>query len=196
MQRKYHYICYSLLSLSLVVVLFFSVRAQMRNKTYARLMSETYEGALLSAMMQLEEMRLNIDKTLISREQGQNAVLLSRIGSDAAAVHSQLSMLPLSHVAMAEAVKICNQLSDYADTLLKRVGSELAAEDAALLEQISLTCGQLQSALQTAHGQMRASDLRFEQLQQYMMDADALSRPLEGANEKIDYPTLQIYPFP
>jgi len=190
MEKKYHILCYSLLTGALVIVLFFGVRSEKRNQTYARLMNETYEGALLSAMMQMEEMRLNIDKALVSRDYGENAVLLSRIGSDAAAVHSQLSTLPLSHVAMAEAVKLCNQLSDYAVVLLKRVGSQLLSEDAALLEQIATTCGALQQALQTAHGQMTQRKLRFEQLQQYMQDADALSRPLEGVSDNIDYPTL------
>lgn len=195
MQKKYHVLCYSLLTLALVAALFFGVRAERRNQTYARLMDETYEGTLLSAMMQMEEMRLNIDKALVSGDRSQNAVLLSRIGSDAAAVHSQLSSLPLSHAAMADAVKLCNQLSDYTAVLLERAGAQLQNADAELLEQIAATCGQLQEALQAAHGQMTARELHFAQLQQYMQDADALNRPLEGVSENIDYPTL-IYDGP
>ena len=195
MQRKFHALCYTALALALAAAFVVGFRAEMRSRTYARLMNDACEGALMSAMMQLEEMRLNIDKALISHEQGQNAALLSRIGSDAAAVQSSLSFLPLSHVAMADAVKICNQLSDYANALLKRVGAQIDTEDAALLAEIADTCAQLQSALETAHGQMRDKELRFEQLQQYMQDADALSRPVEGANENIDYPTL-IYDGP
>lgn len=195
MQKKYLLICLALLLIALTVAVLFAVRAADKNKTYARLIDETYEGALMSAMMQMEEMQLNIDKALVSYDPGQNAVLLSRIGSDAAAVHQSLSMLPLSHIAMAEAVKLCNQLSDYADALLEHAGVQLSAEDAQLLLEISDTCGQLLKALETAHGQMTAGKFRFEQLQQYMLDADALSRPLEGVSENIDYPTL-IYDGP
>lgn len=98
-------------------------------------------------MTQMEQLRLNIDKAMLSQDEGQSAALISRIGSDAAAVQSGLSALPLSHIAMADAVKLCNQLSDYAATLLSQADAALTAEDAQLLEQLSHACAQLQQAL-------------------------------------------------
>ena len=195
MKRKYHVLAYSLLGAALAAALFFGVHAEKQRRNVARLADEAWEGALLTAIMQMEDIQTNIDKALVSQDRGQNAVLLYRIGSNASAVHGQLSMLPLSHVAMADAIKLCNQISDYADALLLRLGAKVEDSDASLLESMSAACGQLKNALEAARGEMTASEMRFEQLQQYMQDADAVNRPLEGVSGRVEYPTL-IYDGP
>lgn len=157
MTKKHHLLLYSLLGVCLVIAVGFAIAAQRGKRQYARALEDAYRGTLLSSMTQMEQLRLNIDKAMLSQDEGQSAALISRIGSDAAAVQSGLSALPLSHIAMADAVKLCNQLSDYAAALLSQADAALTAEDAQLLEQLSHACAQLQQALQSAYGQMQTA---------------------------------------
>ncbi len=195
MQKRQGLWLMTILMVCLTVSAGATVYTYRRAQLYARMISDVYVGALLTAMMQMEEMQLNIDKALISEDEGQNAALLSRIGSDAAAVHASLSMMPLSHSAMAEAVKMCNQLSDYAFVLQEKAQHALDAESVGILRQLSSACGQLRSQLQTAYNQMQAEGLRFDTEQRYMADGDSDSQPVESVGELIDYPTL-IYDGP
>lgn len=195
MQKKQGLWLGTILMVCLIVSAGVTVHTYRQAHLYARLISDTYVGALLTSMMQMEEVRLNIDKALISEDEGQNAVLLSRIGSDAAAVHAALSMLPLSHSAMAEAIKMCNQMNDYAASLQEKALHALDEDSVQTLQQLSATCEQLLNHLQTAYGQMQTEEIRFDTAQMYMQDADSATRPIESVGEMIDYPTL-IYDGP
>ncbi|MBR5232352.1 MAG: germination protein YpeB [Clostridia bacterium] len=195
MRRKQWLWLFAVFAVSLVTSAGLTVYSYQRARRYARWISDAYEGVLLTSMMQMEQLRLNIDKAILSRDEGQNAVLLGKIGSDAAAVHAQLSALPLAHSAMAEAVKMCNQMSGYAAALQEKAMETLPEEDAQTLEKLSQSCAQLLEHLQSAYGQMQDRNVRFDRAQVYMLDADSKARPLEDMSGRIDYPTL-IYDGP
>ena len=195
MTKKHHLLLYAILGVCLAAAIALAIAAQRGRRRYAAALEDAYRGTILTCMTQMEQLRLNIDKALLSQDEGQSAALIGRIGSDAAAVQSGLSALPLSHIAMADAVKLCNQLSDYAAALLEQADAALPAADAQLLSRLSAACAQLQQALQSAYGQMRTGGMTLAQFNRYMQDADAAARPLEGISRDIDYPTL-IYDGP
>lgn len=195
MQKKHHILLYLLLGLCVLLAVAYAWEAEREADVYAAALQDSYRGALMGALEQIEQLRLNIDKALLSQDEGQSAALLNKIGSDASAVQSGLSALPLSHAAMADAVKLCNQISDYANVLLTRASASIAKEDAALLQQLAQACDKLLEKLQSAYGQMQANRVNFDVTRPYMADADGAARPLEGAAEAIDYPTL-IYDGP
>lgn len=195
MQKKHHIVLYSLLALCAILSVAYAVEAERDSRRTADVLEESYRGTLLAAMTQMEQVRLNIDKALVSQDEGQSARLIGRISSEAAAVQGGLSALPLAHSAMGDAVKLCNQLSDYAESLLARADDSLRPEDADLLTDLSHACDALLSVLRKAYGQMETGQLRFAAEDVYMADADAVNRPLESAAESIDYPTL-IYDGP
>lgn len=195
LRTKHHIILYTLLGMCVVLALAFAYAAESDAAMYAKALDDAYAGALLSSLTQMEQLRANIDKALLSQDEGQSASLVSRIGTDAAAVHSALSALPLAHVAMADAVKLCNQIFDYANTLLSRAGSKLSDEDAQTLARLAEACDALLNALQSAYAQMTAGDMLFAGTGAYMQDASAQARPLETVAESIEYPTL-IYDGP
>lgn len=195
MQRKQVLWLLTIMMLCMIVSSGITVYNYRRAHMYARMLSDAYAGALLTAMMQMEELELNIDKALISEDEGQGAVLLSRIGSDAAAVHAHLSALPVAHSAMADAMKMCNQLQDYAMILQEKAQPALDDESVRLLQQLSDACTQLLEHLRQAYAQMQGEKLQFDVRQSYMLDADSAARPIERVGEMIDYPTL-IYDGP
>ncbi|MBQ9195979.1 MAG: germination protein YpeB [Clostridia bacterium] len=195
MQKKHHIILYSLLTMCVVLAVAYAVEAETETRRAAGSLEDGYRGALLSAMTQMEQARNNIDKAMVSDDAGQSARLIGRIRSDAAAVQGALSALPLAQSAMGEAVKLCNQLSDYADSLLAKGGSALSDGDAGTLSSLRRACDALLSALRHAYGQMRVGRMAFGAESVYMADADRAARPLESVGEEIEYPTL-IYDGP
>ena len=195
MHRKRRIWILSAAAVGLIVSIGLTAHFYQRADRYARLLSDAYEGVLMTGMKQMEGLQLNIEKAIISQDEGQNAALLSRIGSDAAAVQAQLSALPLAHSAMADAVKMCNQMSGYISSLQERSRGKMDSEDRKTLEEIAGICRQLLERLQTAHGQMIREEMRFPVNPVYMQDADSKARPLEGISEMIEYPTL-IYDGP
>ena len=195
MQKKQGLWLATIMMLCLIVSSGITVYSYRQAHRYARLLSDAYAGALLTAMMQMEALGRNVDKAMICEDEGQGAVLLSRIGSDAAAVHAHLCSLPLSHSAMAETMKVCNQLQDYAMLLQERAQPALDDDSARILQQLSDTCAQLLTHLQSAYAQMLEKDMQFDVKQAYMLDADSAARPIESVGEMIEYPTL-IYDGP
>ena len=195
MQKKHHIMLYSLLALCAVLAVAYAVEAESETRRTAGVLEDSYRGTLLSAMTQMEQVRANIDKAMVSADEGQSARLISQISSDAAAVQGGISALPLAQNAMGDAVKLCNQLSDYAGSLLAKADSELSAGDAQLLTELSTACDALLDVLRRAYGQMRTGKLSFGTETVYMADANQAERPLESAAKDIDYPTL-IYDGP
>ena len=195
MQKKHHIVLYSLLAVCAILAVAYAVEAESETRRTATTLEEAYQGTLLSALTQMEQVRANIDKALVSSDVGQSAYLMARISSDAAAVQGSLSALPLAQTAMGDAVKLCNQISDFAASLLSRAQESLSAEDARQLTRLSAACDDLLRTLQTAYGQMLTGKLAFGAEPVYMQDADRVNRPLESAAEDIDYATL-IYDGP
>ena len=195
MQKKHCILLCSLLALCAVLAAAYAVTAERESARYAGLLEDACRGTLMSALAGMEQVRADIDKALVSADAGRSAQLISRVGSGAAAVQGGLSALPLAHSAMGDAVKLCNQLSDYADSLLAKGTATLSPEDAGTLAQLGGVCDSLLLALRKAEAEMEAGDMRFAGEAVYMADADEGARPLERAAESIAYPTL-IYDGP
>lgn len=195
MSKKHHILLSSLLGLCLLVAIGFGAFTLRERQRYTRAVQDACHGALLSAVTQIERMQLYMDKALLSQDEGQSAALVSRIGSDAAAVQGTLSALPLSHSAMADAVRLCSQISDYAATLLEKANAALSDADAQTLVQIEEACRQLHQALLNACAQLQSGDVQWFSANAYMADADANARPPESIAGAVDYPTL-IYDGP
>lgn len=106
---------------------------------------EVYDGAVLSALRQMEDMQLALSKALLTRETGAEAQYLNQVSAGAAQVQRSLSLLPLSHTATQSAVKFANQAADYSAVLLKSGG--VTEEDAEKLSALLSACEEYASAL-------------------------------------------------
>lgn len=109
---------------------------------------EVYDGAVLSALRQMEDMQLALGKALLSSDRGAEAQYLNEVSSGAAQVQRSLSLLPLSHTATQNAVKFANQLADFTNTLLKNDG--LTEEEASTLASLISACADSAAALTKA----------------------------------------------
>ena len=70
MTKKTHLLLYSLMGVCLVIAVGLAVAAQRGKRQYARALEDAYRGTLLSSMTQMEQLRLNIDKAMLSQDEG------------------------------------------------------------------------------------------------------------------------------
>ncbi len=139
-----------LLALASVSGLAFRFKGE-RDQCAARL-REIYDGTVLSALRQMEDMQLSLSKALLSQEDGAENQYLNQVSAGAAQVQRSLSLLPLGLAATQNAVKFANQLTDYAANLLKR--ETLTETEAATLGSLISACADSAVALAKAGGDM------------------------------------------
>ena len=63
---------------------------------YASRLREVYDGTVLSALRQMEDMELALGKALLSQEDGAENQYLNQVSAGAAQIQRSLSLLPLS----------------------------------------------------------------------------------------------------
>ena len=156
---------------------------------YEARLREVYDGAVLSALRQMEDMQLSLSKALLTRETGAEAQYLNQVSAGAAQVQRSLSLLPLSHAATQSAVKFANQAADYSAVLLKSGG--VTDADAEKLGALLTACEEYASALAGHREELSARALRGDS-GFYPAQTD-LETPLYDS--AVSYPTL-IYDGP
>ena len=149
---------------------------------YAARLREVYDGAVLSALRQMEDMELALSKALLSQEDGAEAQYLNQVSAGAAQVQRSLSLLPLSHTATQSAVKFANQAADYSSVLLKT--GVITDTDATKLSSLLSACGEYAAALATHR----------ETLSAQAAAGEASFYPAAGEPETPAYDSAVAYP--
>ena len=187
MKRKFP-IWAAALSIALAVASGLAVRSMIRADRFEARLKEIYDGAVLSALRQMEDMQLSLSKALLSSEGGASAQYLSQVSAGAAQVQRSLALLPLSHTATQSAVKFANQLEDYTGVLLRAQG--LTEEDAQRLNALLDACEQYTLALTDARESLPAQAVRGEEA--FYPGEQSAENAYDSA---VSYPTL-IYDGP
>lgn len=176
-----------ILSIALAISLGFSGFTYVRARDYEARLREIYEGAVLSAQRQMEDMQLSLMKAMLSADPSAVHQYLNLAGGGAAQVQRSLSLLPLSHGATMNAVKFANQLSDYTAVLIAE--TEISPRDMEQLQLLIAACQQSTQALQQAGPALALESARQSQP---FYPADGETAVYDSA---VSYPTL-IYDGP
>ncbi len=187
MKHKYLLIL-AVLVLALVVAVGIAARSENRAERLEARLREVYDGAVLSALRQMEDMQIALSKALLSDDRGAEAQYLNQVSMGAAQVQRSLSLLPLSHTATQSAVKFANQLADYASALLKT--DALTEQDAATLGTLISACADSAGALTQAR-----QDVSDQALSGKTSFYPTGSQTDPGYDSAVAYPTL-IYDGP
>ena len=188
MKKKWK-IVMTALALALAAMIGVTARLSARADAYRTRLREMYDGAVLSALRQMEDMELSLSKALLSRETGEEARYLSQVSAGAGQVQRSLSLLPLAHTATQAAVKFANQAADYAGALLR--AGQVTEDDAKQLASLIDTCGTYAKALYGAKDAL-AAQAASEKAAFYQPDAEGSENAYDSA---VSYPTL-IYDGP
>ena len=196
MQKKHHMIMYTFLSLALVAAIGTAVYQGQKAARIANTLEDVYYSAVLDTISQLQSMEIKMNKLLVSGTPQTGVDLLSDLSRQAWEVQNNLTVLPLSHVAMEPTVKFAGQVGDYTDTLVLKVanGTPLNDTDMQQLSQLLANCVLLSGQLQAAQQQMISQSMRYSaDAPLFYQDMQAQARPMEQVGDKdngIDYPTL------
>ena len=116
----------------------FSAWQGYRADGWKRRVEEMHRGTLLSALTQMESMQYALQKAMLSQDANAGDYYLSHVSEGAGQVQRSLSLLPLSHPDTMQAIKLTNQLSAYARTLMEQ--ESLSPSDTAQLSALIDTC--------------------------------------------------------
>ncbi|MBE5781692.1 MAG: hypothetical protein E7329_00085 [Clostridiales bacterium] len=177
-----------LLSLALAFALAagISTAAIIQGERYKARLQEIYDGAILAALRQMEDMELAINKSILSSDQAAHQYL-SQVSSGAAQVQRSLSLLPLSHTATQSAVKFANQLSDYTLALLR--GESYSERD---LEQLNALISALEESTAALYAARDALSYQAASGETAFYPTEENTQAYDSA---VSYPTL-IYDGP
>lgn len=196
MRLKHHILLYTFLSvavlLSIYLVLDYGIQAQRS----AQALEDAYAQRVLETQEHLQAIGLKLGKAPVAADARTQVELLAGISRQADSVVSGLSALPLSHIAMSDTLKFCNQLSEYAMVLALSVaaGQPLTEQETAELVSLESQCALLTGQFATARETMVAESLRLTaQPGVFYAEAQVAQRPLEQVADPdngMDYPSM------
>lgn len=185
--------------LLLLAAILFGVWQLTRAAALRAALGDVYHSALLDTQTRLSEIEIQLSKLQVSGSAEQSVRMLSSVARGAGEMTANLALVPLSHVAMGDALKFANQLSDYSDTLLIRLaaGEALDASDEATLKTLSQKVGELSTRFTEAMDGAAAQDwMAARERDAFYQEADAGENALGAlAGGRQGYPTL-IYDGP
>ena len=132
MKPKHHVILYTFLSFAVLIAIFLAADYGLRAERSAQALEDSYTQHMLEAQEHLQSISLKLSKAPAAGNARTQVELLAGVSRQADGVVSDLTALPLSHIAMSNTIKFCNQLSEYtlALALLSASGQELSAQTA------------------------------------------------------------------
>ena len=196
MRLKHHIILYTFLGAAVLIAIFLTLDFGRRAQRSAQALEDTYAQRVLETQEHLQAIGLKLSKAPAAGEARTQVELLAGISRQADSVVSGLAALPLSHVAMSDTLKFCNQLSEYAMVLALSVasGQALTQEEIDRLGELESQCALLLGQFATARETMVAESLRLSvEPGVFYAQAEAVRRPLEQVADPdngMDYPSM------
>lgn len=192
MEKKHHIILYSLLGLTVLTAALFGIDASVKATAARQSLEAAYVRHMMETQEQLQAISAQLAKTQVAADVRTRVELLSAISRQADGVVGGLTALPLSHAAMSDTIKFCNQLSEYTLglALLAASGDELAAREMEQLAQLRNSCTLLL-------GQLAVAQAEISQLSAdgsvFYADAAAAERAMERVADPehgMEYPSM------
>ena len=196
MRTKHHVMLYTFLSLALLTAVFVALSASLEARRVARTLEDSYAQRVLEAQEHLQAIGLKLAKAPVAAGVETQVELLCGVSRQADGVVGGLSALPLSHAAMSDTVKFCNQLSEYAMALALQAasGAGLSADEWRRLSELQSQCALLTGQFATAREEMMAQSLSLGAegnvfYAQPAQDARPLEQVADG-DHGMDYPSM------
>lgn len=196
MRLKHHILLYTFLSVAVLLSIYLALDYGIQAQRSAQALEDAYAQRVLETQEHLQAIGLKLGKAPVAADARTQVELLAGISRQADSVVSGLSALPLSHIAMSDTLKFCNQLSEYAMVLALSVaaGQPLTERETAELVSLESQCALLTGQFATARETMVAESLRLTARPGvFYAEAQAAQRPLEQVADPdsgMDYPSM------
>lgn len=196
MAKKRSTILMGILGVALALAVVFGISRSTLAGRMTRRLESSYTQRLMESQEHLQAISLKLSKSPLAADARLQVELLVGVSRQADGVVSGLSALPLSHAAMGDTIKFCNQLSDYAlqQALLVASGQPLGEETLERLIKLRDQCTLLSGQLAVAQESMLKNSMQLAgQEAVFYAPAQLSDRPLEAVADKdhgMDYPAM------
>lgn len=196
MRRRVFLLLLGGLTLTLVIALAGGAERTAEANRLRLSMEESYAGRLQEVQEHLQAMALKMGKIPAAADVKTRVELLAGVSHQADSAAAALAALPLSHAAMGDTVKFCNQVSEYTLALaLDAAGGGQTYPDALdRISEMKSQCTLLSGQLATAQSAMEEGNLLFTSAQSaFYAPVQLDARPLEqvaDADNGMDYPSM------
>ena len=196
MRLKHHILLYTFLGAAVLISVFLTLDFGNRLQRSAQALEDAYAQRVSETQEHLQAISLKLGKIPVAADARTQVELLTGVSRQADSVVSGLSALPLSHIAMSDTMKFCNQLSEYTMVLALSVsaGQPLSQQQTTELSSLESQCALLLGQFATARETMVAESLRLTaQPGVFYAEAQAAQRPLEQVADPdngMDYPSM------
>lgn len=155
-----------------------------------------YRKSFYDTMVQVDNMDLNLSKTLATKDRGATQLYLTDLAVNSELAENDLQRLPLNDENKFYTTKIVNQVGDFAKYLNKKIikGETLSKTDYENLRNLYKANAALKNALQTAVKDMD-NDFNFSEMGE-KFEGNAILKNFDELQElSVEYPEL-IYDGP
>lgn len=196
MAKKRSLVLMGILGVTLALAVVFGISRSTLAGRMTRRLESSYTQRLMESQEHLQAISLKLSKSPLAADARLQVELLVGVSRQADGVVSGLSALPLSHAAMGDTIKFCNQLSDYAlqQALLVASGQPLGEETLERLIKLRDQCMLLSGQLAVAQESMLKNSMQLAgQEAVFYAPAQLSDRPLEAVADKdhgMDYPAM------
>ena len=196
MAKKRSLVLMGILGVTLALAVVFGISRSTLAGRMTRRLESSYTQRLMESQEHLQAISLKLSKSPLAADARLQVELLVGVSRQADGVVSGLSALPLSHAAMGDTIKFCNQLSDYAlqQALLVASGQPLGEETLERLIKLRDQCTLLSGQLAVAQESMLKNSMQLAGQEGVFYAPVQLSdRPLEAVADKdhgMDYPAM------
>jgi|LSQX01.2.fsa_nt_gb germination protein YpeB len=204
MRPRLGWIVSGLLLIALVITGVWGYNQYMQNLDYNNRTSNLYEKSFYELVGYVSNIETELSKMMVSSDQGQNIKMLSNVWRQAESAGSNLSQLPLRHMALDKTSTFLSQLSDYCRYLTIKAGEgkPLTVEEMENLKELYNSCINLANELKVLEDSVNNGAISWQEIRdkgnQSLEDVsdDLVTKQFTRIEEtSIKYPTL-IYDGP
>lgn len=174
------------------------------NRQYGIHMDNIYQKSFYDLVASVGSTEIKLSKLMVSSDRGQHIRLLTDLSRQADYAQTNLSQLPISHIAVKKAQKYLNQLSDYAKYLNNKVsdGKTISTEEMDNLRELYRNAVRLNADLVRLDREVQSGKAGWREIVKkgrstfYETSDDLVTKQFVEMDQKgIEYPTL-IYDGP
>lgn len=163
MDRRKGWIAPIILSLALVVAIFWGYNEYTNKNEMAIALENHYQRLFFDIQKHVENVQVNISKALLSESRDQNVLLLSQIMNESYFAQDKLAQMPITHADTAETEKFLNQAADYSFSLIEShlEGEDLTQEQRETLANLQNNSARFNSELSKLQSELSEGSYRI-----------------------------------
>ncbi|WP_353095543.1 germination protein YpeB [Tissierella praeacuta] len=181
MKNRRSFIAPTLLSLLLIAALVWGYNQYQVRKQQEIALENTYQRLFFDVKKHVENVQVNLSKSLLASSKEHNIVLFSQIMNEAYLAKDKLAQMPITHAESAKTEKFLTQAADYSSYLIQRhlQGEDVTKEQREALNGLQANSAKFNAELSKIHESLMGSDFSIGSL------SNTQNKKVQKGNENV-----------